>query len=84
MVFSFDLTAQNNQSTDNFLIDEEEDETMIGNIERINAKNENVFFVETQNLTEHKLSERQACSIESAGMYKITRSFLKLLSKFFI
>lgn len=49
-------------------IDIEEDETIIGDIEKINAKNDNVFFVETQNTTEHKLSVRQACSIESAGM----------------
>lgn len=45
-----------------------EDESVIGNIEKIKKSGEKVFFVETQNTTEHKITTRQACSIESAGM----------------
>lgn len=43
-------------------------ETANESIGIINTSHENVFFVESQNTTEHKLSGRQACSIESAGM----------------
>ena len=46
-----------------------EDESVIWNIEKIKKSGEKGFFVETQNTTEHKLITRQACSIESAGMY---------------
>lgn len=49
---------------------EEEDTNEILNVEKIKLNGENVFFVETHNTTEHKLSTRQACSIESAGMFK--------------
>jgi len=39
----------------------------------VNNSNMNIFFAITQNLTEHDLSDRQACSMESAG--KIFLSF---------
>lgn len=44
------------------------DDRLIENIENINKTGEKVFFVETQNTTEHKITTRQACCIESAGM----------------
>lgn len=61
-----DLTS--NDFTASEAIDKEYEDTNIRNIEEINPNIESVFFVETQNTTEHKLSARQACSIESAGM----------------
>jgi hypothetical protein len=48
-----------------------EDPKIVRNIEdrsALSADGENVFFVETRNTTRHELSDRQACSVESAGM----------------
>lgn len=80
-VLTTDLTW--NAKSLSTIILEDENDTVIENIENINAKNENVFFVETQNTTNHTLSRRQACSIESAGMLE-NKNILNLcaLSKF--
>lgn len=58
-----DLGSNNRKEED------DEDESVIGNIEKVKKYGEKVFFVETQNTTEHRITTRQACSIESAGMY---------------
>ncbi|KAG5674653.1 hypothetical protein PVAND_004607 [Polypedilum vanderplanki] len=51
--------------------EEKEDLRFVKNIESSSTlllNGENVFFVETQNSTQHILNDRQACSIESAAL----------------
>jgi hypothetical protein len=72
-----DIEEQHQQAS------EEEDPMRVRNLEddsAVSADGENVFFVETQNTTRHDLSDRQACSIESAGTH---RSFLRRCVNFF-
>lgn len=78
MIYMIDFYTNNDLSNINvkekgddygFEYIDDEDENIIGNIVNIKKVGEKVFFVETKNTTEHKLTTRQACSIESAGMY---------------
>lgn len=50
-----------------------ENKSVIRNIEshtEIHTNGDKIFFVESQNSVQHKLSGRQACSIESAGTHQ--------------
>jgi hypothetical protein len=55
------------------LIPLKENKSVIRSIEshgKIHTNEDKIFFVESQNTVQHKLSGRQACSIESAGTHQ--------------